>query len=462
MSTTHLARSTPARVAPATAGLLVGMLLSVLDQTVVAIALPDIAADLGGTDAIGWIVTSYVLASTTTGALYGRVSDRFGRRAVFVTAVAVFLAGSMLCGLARTLPELVAARTVQGIGAGALFVLPTIALSELYPQRLRGRVQGLTGGVFALASLGGPLAGGAITDLAGWRWIFFVNLPLGLLSIALVGLALRLPTPGGGRIDVAGGVLLAGATVSLLLVAEWGGRVHAWTSGAVLTPAATCAALLALFVWRQRRADNPLLPPRLFAVPALRVTLAATALLGALLGGSIVYLPGYLQATYGMGAMQAGLALTPYVITFMAVASVSGARVAGRPKPYLVAGAVIVVAGFALLSRLEPGTPYALVAVEFGVLGLGFGLLMQNLVVVAQNAAVPADLAAVTSAALSARGLGLSLGVALFGSLLARQPHGRGVGAAIPEVLAWGVPVAIVLVALMAALPRPAGRPADA
>nr|WP_158557824.1 MFS transporter [Spongiactinospora gelatinilytica] len=186
-----------ANVPLATAGLLIGMLLSVLDQTVVAIALPDIAADLGGMDAIGWIVTSYILASTATGALYGRISDRFGRRPVFVTAVAVFVVGSALCGLAQTTPQMIAARTFQGIGAGALFVLPAIALSELFPQRLRSRVQGFTGGVFAVAGVGGPLAGGAITDAWGWRWIFYVNLPLGLLAMALAAYALRLPKPGG-------------------------------------------------------------------------------------------------------------------------------------------------------------------------------------------------------------------------------------------------------------------------
>ncbi|MDF2711230.1 MAG: EmrB/QacA family drug resistance transporter [Nonomuraea muscovyensis] len=451
----------------ATAGLLIGMLLSVLDQTVVAIALPDIAADLGGMDAIGWIVTSYMLASTATGALYGRISDRFGRRQVFVTAVAVFVVGSALCGLAQTTPQLIAARTFQGFGAGALFVLPTIALSELYPQHLRSRVQGFTGGVFALASVGGPLAGGAVTDAWGWRWIFYINLPLGLLAMALTAFALRLPKPGGdGKVDLAGAVLIAGATVSLLLMAEWGGRTYAWTSGVILALIGAVAVLAALFVWRERRAANPLVPLRLFADPTLRVALPATALLGALLGGSIVYLPTYLQAAYGMGATQAGLALNPYVLTFMAVSSLAGARIgaSGRFKPYLIAGAAVAVLGFALLSRLTPDTPYALLAVEIAVLGVGFGLLMQNLVVVAQNAASPADLAATTSAAVSVRGLGLSLGVAVFGTLLARELQGRApspvaTAAAIPDVLFWGAPAAAVLVTLMALLPRKAQHP---
>ncbi|WP_131738376.1 MDR family MFS transporter [Actinomadura roseirufa] len=468
--TTETIADAPSRtsnVPLATAGLLIGMLLSVLDQTVVAIALPDIAADLGGMDDISWIITAYVLASTATGALYGRVSDRFGRRAVFVTAVAGFVAGSALCGAARTMPQLIAARTLQGIGAGALFVLPTIALSELYPRRLRSRIQGFTGGVFALASVGGPLAGGAITDAWGWRWIFYVNLPLGLLSVVLTTLALRLPTPSaGGGIDVVGAVLLAATTVDLLLVAEWGGRTHPWTSGVILALIASFALLLMLFVWWESRAADPLLPLRLFTDPALRVVLPATALLGALLGGSIVYLPTYLQAAYDMGATEAGLALNPYVLTFMAVSALAGARIAaaGRFRPYMIAGAMVVVLGFALLSRIDPGTPYALLAVELAVLGAGFGLLMQNLVVIAQNAASPADLAATTSSTVSVRGLGLSLGVAIFGTLLARElqghaPSPRTTATAIPDVLVWGVPTAIALVALMAILPRTVDQP---
>ncbi|WP_157253786.1 MDR family MFS transporter [Nonomuraea typhae] len=444
----------------ATAGLLIGMLLSVLDQTVVAIALPAIADELGGMDAIGWIVTAYVLAMTATGTLYGRISDRFGRRPVFVTAVALFVVGSVLCGMVDTAPQLVAARTFQGIGAGALFVLPTIALSELYPQRLRSRVQGFTGVVFALATVGGPLAGGAITDAWGWRWIFFINIPLGLLAIGLAAFALRLPKPGrGGKIDLPGAVLIAGATVSLLLAAEWGGRTFAWTSGVILGLLGAVAVLVALFVWWERRAANPLLPLRLFADPTVRVVLPATLLLGALLSGSLVYLPTYLQGNYGMGATQAGLALNPYVLTFMAVSSIAGARIgaSGRFKPYLIGGAAITVVGLVLLSRLTPGTPYLVLALEIAVLGVGFGLLAQNLVVVAQNAVSPEDLAATTSAVVSVRGLGLSIGVSIFATLLTRELQTQGTtqaAAVIPDVLFWGIPVAVLLVALITLLPR--------
>ncbi|WP_165975121.1 MFS transporter, partial [Nonomuraea deserti] len=267
-------------------------------------------------------------------------------------------------------------------------------------------------------------------------------------------------------VDLAGAALIVGATVSLLLVAEWGGRVHAWDSGVILALVGALVVLAALFVWRERRAANPLLPPRLFADRTLRVVLPAGALLGALLGGSVVYLPTYLQAAHGMGATQAGLALNPYVLTFMAVSSLAGARIGagGRFRPYLIAGSAIAAVGFGLLGTLDPGAGYVLFAVEIGVLGLGFGLLMQNLVVVAQNAADPADLAATTSATVSVRGLGLSAGVAAAGNLLTRELHGRAPGpesmaAAISDVLLWGAPVAVVLVALMAALPRTVDRP---
>ncbi|WP_166353031.1 DHA2 family efflux MFS transporter permease subunit [Phytoactinopolyspora limicola] len=446
----------------ATVGLLLGMLLSALDQTVVAIALPDIAADLGGLDGIGWVITSYLLGSAATAVFYGRLSDRFGRRAVFITAIAIFIVASALSGAAQSMVQLIAARSLQGIGAGALFVLPTIALSEIYPQHLRSRIQGATGAVFAVATVLGPLAGGAITDLVGWRWIFYINLPLGLLSMVLVALALRVPTPASKeRIDFAGAGLIVAATVSALLVAEWGGRTYAWGSGPIIGLAGIALLLLALFVWWERRAAAPLLPLALFTNPTLRITLPATAVLGALLGGSIVYLPTYLQTAYGMGATVAGLALNPYVLTFMAVSFLAGPRLgtSGRFRRYLVSGALVVTLAFALLGLLDPSMSYVVVALVLVVMGAGFGLLMQNLVVIAQNASSAKDLAAASSAVVYVRGLGLALGAAVFGSLLVRQLEGgeggpEATALAIPQVLAWGIPLAVVLVVLMAALPR--------
>ncbi|MDX2561404.1 MDR family MFS transporter [Streptomyces sp. TX20-6-3] len=446
----------------ASAGLVLGMLLSVLDQTVVAIALPDIAADIGGADSFSWVVTAYVLASTATGTLYGRLSDRYGRRPLFVIAVLLFVVASLLCGLAQSMPQLIAARVLQGIGAGALFVIPTVTLSELYPKHLRGKVQGLTGAVFAIASVGGPLVGGAITDSAGWRWIFYINIPLGILSVLLCAFALRLPRAAAReKVDLGGSALLIGGVVSLLLITEWGGRDHAWTSGLILGLIAGCLALFALFVWWEGKAKNPLLPMRLFTNPSLRLVLPATAILGMLLYGSVVYMPTFLQTAYDMSATTAGLALNPYFIPFLVVSAVAGGKAgaSGRFKPYLLTGAAVLAVAFLVLGMLDLDSPYLLVAGAMAILGVGFGLLMQNLVVVSQNAAAPPDLAATTAANLSIRGLGMAIGVALFGSLLSREIGDGPVtpestAAAIPEVFVWGVPLALLLTLLIGLLPR--------
>ncbi|MFB6891028.1 MDR family MFS transporter [Kitasatospora sp. NPDC056327] len=451
----------------ATAALVLGMLLSVLDQTVVAIALPQITADIGGADAYSWVVTAYVLASTATGTFYGRVSDRYGRREVFIAAVVLFTVSSLLCGMAQTMPQLIAARVAQGVGAGALFVIPTVTLSELYPKHLRGKVQGLTGAVFALASVGGPLVGGVITDGPGWRWIFYINVPIGVVSVALCAIALRVPRAGtGGAVDVAGALLLIGAVVSLLLVTEWGGRTYDWGSPQVIGLVVACLALFVLFVLRERRATNPLLPMRLFTNPALRLILPATAVLGMLLYGSVVFMPTFLQNAYDWSATRAGLALNPYFLPFIAVSAVAGGKAgkSGRFKPYLLAGGVVLAVAFVLLSLLDPDRPYWFVAAAMVVLGAGFGLLMQNLVVVSQNSAGPADLAATTAANLSIRGLGMAVGVALFGSLLTRElgdgpASPAAVAEAIPEVFVWGVPLAALLVLLLALVPMPRTAP---
>ncbi|MFJ4952588.1 MDR family MFS transporter [Streptomyces sp. NPDC088760] len=451
----------------ASIAMVLGMLLSVLDQTVVAIALPEISADIGGADSFSWVVTAYVLASTATGTFYGRISDRYGRREVFIAAVVLFTLSSLLCGMAQSMPQLIAARVVQGIGAGALFVIPTVALSELYPQHLRGKVQGLTGAVFALASVGGPLVGGAITDGSGWRWIFYINVPIGVLAVVLSAYALRLPRAGAtDRVDYPGAVLVVAAVVSLLLLTEWGGREYDWGSAQIIVLAVACVALFAAFVQWEKRAANPLLPMRLFANPALRLILPATAVLGMLLYGSVVFMPTFLQTAYDWSATRAGLALTPYFIPFILVSAVAGGKAgkSGRFKPYLLAGAAVLIGAFVLLATIDPDRGYWYAAGAMVVLGAGFGLLMQNLVVVSQNAAAPPDLAATTAANLSIRGLGMAVGVALFGNLLAREV-GEGpvtpdaTAEAIPDVFVWGVPLALLLLVLLA-LVRVDAKPA--
>ncbi|WP_232662871.1 MDR family MFS transporter [Pseudonocardia sp. TRM90224] len=446
----------------ASIGLALGVLLSVLDQTVVAIALQSIATDLGGLESISWVVTAYVLASTATGTLYGRLSDRFGRRPVYLFSIMLFTVASLLCASAGTLGELIAYRALQGVGAGALFVVPTIALAELHPPEKRGKVQGYVGVLFAVASIGGPLVGGVLTDAVGWRWIFYVNLPIGVVAALLVAFTLRLPLlRQDAAVDFLGSTLLVGAVVSLMLVTEWGGRTYAWGSGVVLSLAAAFVVLLAGFVAWERRAANPVLALRLFTNRTLAVALPAAALLGALLYGVVVFLPTYMQNAFGMSATQSGFALIPYMLAFVLASGIAGAKVASvGAKPLLVLGPIIITAGVALLSMLDHNSSYPLFVVVCVVMGLGFGLIMQLLVTVSQNAVEPSDLAGATTAALSIRGLGMTLGVAVLGNMLSRRLEGSQVTAdlvadTIPDVLMWSLPAAVVLVVLALAVPKP-------
>lgn len=452
----------------AAAGLALAMLLSVLDQAIVATALPQIAADLGGLGSISWVATSYVLGSTATAMLYGRVSDRYGRRATLLAAIAVFTAASALCGLAASLGQLIAFRALQGVGAGALFVVPAIALSELFPPQQRGRAQGYLGAVFALGSVGSPLAGGMLTDALSWRWIFYINLPLGLLAMFLVGTALRLPRGGlRPRLDVAGSALVAAAAVGVMLIAEWGGRDYGWTSARIVSLGFGVVAVLAAFGWWERRAAHPVLPVRLLARPAVRVALAASALLGALLYGAIFFLPTYFQQVHGMNATEAGVALYPAVISLVVASAVAGRLMSatGRPKPILAVGAVAAAVGYVLLSVLGTDSGYGLVAADIAVFGLGAGLMLQLLVVVAQNGVEPSDMAVATSAVMSVRGIGMALGASFFGSVLARrlvtlQPPPDPVAVAVPDMFAWGIPLAFVLVVVVLTLPGRTARTA--
>lgn len=448
-------------------GLALGILVSVLDQTVVSIALPNIAADLGGIDQISWVVTAYVLASTATGTLYGRLSDRFSRRGTFLFAMLIFTVASVLCAVADSMGQLIAYRALQGIGAGALFAVPTIALSELVKPESRGRMQGAIGALFAIASLAGPLVGGALTDAAGWRWIFYINLPLGALSMLLVAFALRLPQrTSRPSIDFLGSALLVGGVVALLLTTEWGGRTYAWISGTILGLAAATVLLFALFVFWERRATSPVVPMRLFSNPTVRVVLPATAVLGALLYGSIVFLPTYLQSAFDISATLAGLGINPYMLTFVVASFLSGNRVSatGNARPFLIAGPIAIAAGFGLLSLLDADSSYGMVVLALLVLGVGVGFIMQLLVTVAQNAVGPADLGATSAAILSIRGLGMSLGVAIFGNLLSRElgpgtQAGPAVANAIPDIMVWGIPLALLLLLLTALMPaRTIGR----
>ncbi|RJL20523.1 DHA2 family efflux MFS transporter permease subunit [Bailinhaonella thermotolerans] len=435
----------------AVAGLCLGVVLAVVDQTIVGTALPRIAAELGTGASAGWVVTAYLLTSTATGVLYGRASDRFGRLPTFLTAVGVFTAASALAGLAETLPQLVALRAVQGLGAGGLFSLASIVLAELFPAERRGRAQGYLGAIMAVGSVGGPLAGGVLTDTVGWRWIFYVNVPLGLLAMLFAGVGLRLPRPASvPRVDAPGSALLAAAVAVLMLAAEWGGREHAWTSPVILGLAAGAVVLLAAFAAWERRAPEPVLPPRLLRDRVVRITYPASMLLGALLFGGSVFLPMYFQGVLGMDATRAGLALIPLMLAFVAASALSG-RTAGARGPLLL-GAAGVTAGFAAL-YLTAGS-YPPMAAALALIGAGIGLLMQPLVAMTQRAVPAPELGTATSALIALRGLGGTLGISLFATIVSLA-HTADYTSAIPRVFLAALPLCAVLFLLLLATPHP-------
>jgi EmrB/QacA subfamily drug resistance transporter len=437
------------------AGLMLAVLVASLDQTIVATALPTIVGDLGGLGGLGhlsWVGTAYLVTSTSAAVLYGKVSDLYDRKRVFQSALVVFLAGSALAGAARSLDQLIAFRALQGLGGGGLMALTTAVVADMVPPRQRGRYVGYIGGVLALATVAGPLLGGFLDDHLSWRWIFYVNLPIGVAAFAVIGAVLHLPArePGRRRLDLAGGALLVTTVTCAVLVASWGGTEASWGSPRILGLAAAAALALAGFVLVERRAREPLLPLDLFANPVVAVTSAVGLLAGVVLFGSIVFLPLFLQVAKGMSATNSGLLVLPLMVGVLVASIASGRLVTrtGRYKPFPVAGSAVMAVAFWLLSRLRPGTPAPLIVGEMLLLGLGIGPLMQVLVLATQNAVPRRHLGLATSLSQFFRELGGTFGVALFGAIFAarlaaevarRLPGGRA-GAGLLAGTSQGAP----------------------
>src|SRR5215208_8438727 len=332
--------TTTSRSFPATfAGLLLAMLLASLDQTIVATALPTIVGDLGGLDRLSWVVTAYLLTATVTIPLWGRASDLYGRKRLFQAAITVFLLGSALSGMAQNLGELIGFRALQGLGAGGLMTLAMAIVADLVPPRERGRYQGYIQMVFVIASVAGPLLGGVFADHLSWRWVFYVNLPVGAATVALIVSALHLPVERKPvRIDALGAALLAGGLTCVLLVTSWGGRQYAWDSGEIAGLAAGAVALLALFVAQERRAPEPILPLRLFRKPVFVVVSAALFLTTLAFFAVIVFMPVYLQVATGASATGSGLLLLPLMLAATGTTAVAGRMISrtGRYKAFPV------------------------------------------------------------------------------------------------------------------------------
>jgi EmrB/QacA subfamily drug resistance transporter len=406
------------------AGLMLVMLLAALDQTIVATALPTIVGDLGGLTKLAWVTSAFLLAQTAVTPIYGKLGDLYGRKLVLQSAVGVFLAGSALCGLSTDMTELIAFRAVQGLGAGGLMVLVQAVVGDVVPPRERGRYQGLFGAVFGVASVGGPLLGGAIVQAVAWQWIFYVNIPLG--AIALIVLSITLPSSGRrGRphIDYLGASVLAAGLSAIVLVASLGGTTWRWGAAQTIIVAAVGVALLVAFFFIEQRAREPVLPPALMRDRIFVVAGAESLIVGFALFGSVTFLPLYFQTVDHATPTGAGLRLVPLMLGVLTMSIVSGQLISrtGRYRAFPIAGTAVMTIGLLLLSRLDVNTSNALAFLYLLVLGLGLGSVMQVLVLAVQNAVDFSMLGAATSGVTMFRGIGGALGAAAFGTIFSTR-----------------------------------------
>src|SRR5438067_7727463 len=406
------------------AALMLGMFLAALDQTIVSTALPTIVGDLGGLNHLSWVVTSYLLASTVSTPLYGKLGDMLGRKPVFMAAILIFLAGSMLAGLSQTMGQLIGFRALQGIGAGGLMVGAQAIIADIVPPRERGRYTGLIGGVFAVASVAGPLLGGFLVDNLSWRWVFYVNLPVGALAILIVATRLHLKTPTvSHRIDVLGAALLSAGVTSLILLTTWGGTEYAWGSATIVGLGIAGVALLGALAWWETRAPEPILPLALFRSRVFSVANAMGFTIGMAMFGAIVFLPVFLQLVYGASPTSSGLRMLPLMFGLLTAAILSGRAISrmGRYRIFPIVGTAVLVVGMYLLSLLDVGSAPWVASVYMLVVGVGIGLVMQVLVLVVQNDVEPRDIGVATSTATFFRSVGGSFGVAIFGTIFASR-----------------------------------------
>ena len=424
------------------AGLMVTMLLASLDQMIFSTALPTIVGELNGVDHMLWVTTAYILASTIMLPIYGKLGDLVGRKGPFMGAIALFIVGSVIGGLAPDMTWLIAGRAVQGLGGGGLMIGAQAIIADVVPARERGRYMGVMGGVFALSSVAGPLLGGWFTEGIGWRWAFWMNVPLGVLALTSAMVFLRLPKPSGTRprLDVAGMVLLAAASTGLVLATTWGGTTYAWGSSVIIGLIVATVIAVAAFVSAERRAAEPIMSPHLFRDRNFNLTTIAGLITGIAMFGAMAYLPTYLQMVTGANATKAGFLMIPMMIGLLVSSVVSGQLVSktGRYKWLPITGTLLVAVALVLLSTMTPSLPVWVLCGYLSIMGVGLGMSMQILILIVQNSFPLSEVGTATAGNNYFRQIGASLGSAIVGSLfvarltslLAERMSGAGGAAA--------------------------------
>jgi EmrB/QacA subfamily drug resistance transporter len=419
-------------------GLMLGMFLAALDQSIVATALPTIVGDLGGLNKLSWVVTVYLLSSTVSTPIYGKLGDLFGRKIVFQAAISLFLVGSMLSGLSHTIIQLIIFRLVQGLGAGGIFTSVMSIIGDILSPRERGKYQAYLTATFTFASVSGPAIGGLFTQHLSWRWCFYVNVPIGLVTLVVTSVVLNLSfTRVRHKIDYFGVMLFCTSITALLLATVWGRAEYAWTSPTMLTLIFGGIALLGVFVWWERRATEPLLPLRLFRNRTFALLNSAGFLVFAAMFGTIVYLPLFLQLVTGASPTFSGVLIMPNSLAGALAGVLMGRRVAktGHYRKIPIFGAGLTTIALSLLTLLTPTTPFFVAAIFMTMLGFGSGLMVPVMLIAIQNAVPKEDLGSATSAHLFFRSMGSSIAVAVFGSVMNARlrywfprllPHGVG------------------------------------
>jgi EmrB/QacA subfamily drug resistance transporter len=405
-------------------GLMAGMFLAALDQSIVGTALPRITSDLGGLDKLSWVVTAYLLTQTASTPLWGKISDLYGRKIIFQAAIVTFLIGSLMSGAAQGIGELIAFRAVQGLGGGGLFALALATMGDVVPPRERGRYGGYFGAVFGTSSVLGPVLGGFFADGPGWRWIFYVNIPIGIVALVVTSTALKIPVIRREHaIDYLGAATIVAAVSSFLLYTTWAGPDHGWGSSLGLTLVAAGVLLTALFVFIESRAAEPIIPLELFKLRVFTTANLYSFIVGFAMFGGIIFLPVYLQVVQGMSPTKSGLALLPMVAGIFSTSISSGVVMSrtGRYKLFPILGALVVSVALLLLSTLTVSTPYWQAGLYFYLFGAGLGFSMQIIVTIVQNSVDKRHMGTATSSVTFFRFMGGTFGAAVFGAILSSR-----------------------------------------